>query len=369
MFKTKENGQNLKHEKQVNITPKTKKVIAAVLASMTGVSAMMVASAVVAYDSVFVRYERPDYALRPGEYCYDRVKHRLKREEFYYQTKTSQLKGYYYPTGTAKGLVVVAHGFHAGADDYLPMIEFFVNNGYNVFSYDCTGTYDSKGDSIIGMCQSLVDLDGTLEYIKATPPYSEQPLFLIGHSWGGYAVSSVLALQKDIRACACIAPMNTGYTMMQEKGEQYVGKVSNVAKPVFSVYQKILFKDYVNYNGAKGISSVDIPVVVAQGIDDTTITYDKLSVTAYKKDITNPNVIYYEGYGLQGDHNNIWHSIDSAVYQSRVASGLKKLEMEKGEKLTDDEKKEYYASVDHGLYSQINRELFDLILQTFDNAK
>ena len=368
MFKKTENGQNLKNEKQVTINPKTKKVIAAVLASMTGVSAMMVASAVVAYDAVFVRYERPDYALYPGEYDYERVKNRLKREEFYYQTKSSQLKGYYYPSEQGKGLIVVAHGFHAGADDYIPMIEFFVQNGYNVFSYDCTGTYDSKGDSIIGMCQSLVDLDETLEYLKATPPYAEQPTFLVGHSWGGYAVSSVLALQKHIRACACIAPMNNGYTMLQEKGEQYVGKVTAVAKPVFSVYQKILFKDYVNYNGAKGISSVDIPVVVAQGIDDTIITYDKLSVTAYKKEITNPNVTYYEGFGLQGDHNNIWHSIDSAVYQKRVESELKKLEIEKGGKLTDDEKKAYYQTVDHSLYSQINKELFELILSTFDSV-
>ncbi len=366
MFKRQQKDQNKEHEKQTKIHSKKKKVVAAILASLTGFSAMMVASAVIAYDAIFPRYERPNYDLYVGEYSYERIKHRLPREEFYYKTKKSELKGYYYPSKQGKGLVVVAHGFHAGADDYLPLIEYFVGGGYNVFAYDTTGTYDSKGESTVGMCQSLVDLDETLKYIKKTKPYSAQPLFLVGHSWGGYAVASVLALQKDVRACACIAPMNNGYTIMLEKGEQYAGKLALIPKPVFNVYQRILFGDYVEESGVKGINSVDIPVLIAQGVDDKVITYDGQSIMAHKKEITNPNVVYYEGLGLQGDHNNIWHSVRAAAYQKEVESGLKKLQMEKGDKLTNEEKAAYYAGVDHRLYSEVNKELFDKILEMFD---
>ncbi len=366
MFKKRETSQNKEHEKQKQPLSRKKKVVAAILASLTGFSAMMVASAVIAYDAVFPRYERPDYSLYPGEYCYERVKERLPRSEFYYKTKKSELKGYYYTAKEGKGLVVVVHGFHAGADDYLPMVEYFVNSGYNVFSYDCKGTYESKGDSTVGMCQSLVDLDGTITYLKKTQPYSEQPLFLVGHSWGGYAVASVLALQKDIRGCACIAPMNNGYTIMLEKGEQYAGKIALIPKPVFSVYQRILFGDYVEYSGVKGVNSVDIPVLIAQGVDDKVITYNGQSIMAHRNEITNPNVIYYEGLGLQGDHNNIWHSIEAAAYQSQVESGLKKLQMEKGEKLTKEEKAAYYSTIDHHLYSAVNQELFAQIVNMFD---
>ena len=366
MIKRVENGQNLKGGKQISFKKKGQKVLITILASMTGLSAMMAASAVIAYDAFVVRYERPDYDLYPGEYCYSRVEATLPREEFYYQTDTSNLKGYYYPSAGGKGLLVVAHGFHAGSDDYLPIIKYFVQNGYNVFSYDCTGTYDSDGEDMVGMCQSLVDLDNTLRYLKNTSPFAGQPLFLLGHSWGGYAVASVLELHPDVRACACIAPMNNGSTIMQEKGEQYVGKVAYVGKPIFDAYQKLLFKDYVKYNGVRGINSVDIPVLIAQGIDDTIITYDKQSIAAHREEITNPNVIYYEGSGLQGDHNNIWHSIASCVYQSEVESGLKKLRMNKGEDLTDEEKKAYYRTVDHALYSEINGPLFEQILDMFN---
>jgi len=354
-------------EKKTKSRAKAKKVVAAILATLTGVSAMTVVSSVIAYDAFFTRYERPDYALYPGEYCYSRVQSRLTRKEFFYRTDESHLKGYYYPSTQGKGLVVVAHGYHAGADDYIPAIEYFVNNGYNVFAYDCQGTYDSYGEGTVGMCQSLVDLDGTLTYLSNTAPYCNQKLFLFGHSWGGYAVSSVLALHDDIRAAACIAPMNNGSTIMVEKGEQYAGKIASMSKPLFDAYQTILFGDYVNYNGVKGINSVDIPVLIAHGVDDTIITYDKQSITAHKAEITNPNVRYYEGYGAQGGHDSIWHSKESVAYKGEIDGRLKKLQMERGRDLTAQEKADFLQDVDHALYSAINPTLFAQILEMFDS--
>ena len=165
MQENKQIENNKEYEKKRTPNKKTKKVIAAILATVGGVSAVTVASVVIAYEVIFAMYERPDYSLYPGEYCYSRVKDRLVREEFYFNAGETQLKGYYYPVENAKGLVVIVHGFHAGADDFIPVAEFMVNNGYNVFCYDGTGVYDSKGDSSVGMCQSLVDLDHVLNYI------------------------------------------------------------------------------------------------------------------------------------------------------------------------------------------------------------
>ncbi|MBO5224624.1 MAG: alpha/beta fold hydrolase [Clostridia bacterium] len=346
---------------------KKTKIIAAVLASLTGFTGASVAAGVIAYDSFFPRYERPDYAVTAGQYCYERVSDTLKREEFFYKSKDSELKGYYYESEQNKGLVVVSHGFHAGADDYIPLISYMIKSGYNVFAYDVNGTYDSKGDSLIGMCQSLVDLDYTLSYIGKTEPYSSQPLFLIGHSWGGYAVTSVLEFHKQVKACAGIAPMNNGFTIMLEKGKQYAGPLALVPVPIFNAYQRILFSKYANSSGVKGINSVDIPVIIAHGVDDEIISYTEQSVISHKKEITNPNVIYYDGFGVHGDHNNIWHSDRSALYQQEVASKLRLLRIQKGKDLTYDEKADFYKTVDHALYSEVNEELMDLIVSTFDS--
>ncbi len=347
---------------------KKQKIVAAILASLTGFSAVAITGTIIAYDACFPRYERPDYALYPGLYCYDRVKDSLYREEFKFPSKDIELQGYYYPNDHAKALIVLAHGFHAGADNYIPIIQYFVENGYAVFTYDVRATYSSGGDSQVGMCQSLVDIDNALKFVKSDARFSALPICLIGHSWGGYAVSSALALHADVKACACIAPMHSGYDIMVEKAEEYVGKLSAMPKPIFNVYQKILFGDYVNYNGVIGINSTTAPVIVAQGIDDKIITYEQQSIIAHRDEITNPNVIYYETYGLQGDHNNIWHSNESAAYQMEIASKLRALEIKKGGELTYEEKCEFYSTVDHKLYSEVNPELMSLILSVFDKA-
>ncbi len=347
---------------------KKAKIIATVLASLTGFTGASVGAGILAYDSFFPRYERPDYNVTAGQYCYERVSDVLQREEFFYKSKESELKGYYYKSEQNKGLVVVSHGFHAGADDYIPLIAYMVKNGYNVFAYDVNGTYDSKGESVVGMCQSLVDLDCTLNYIKKTELYASQPLFLIGHSWGGYAVTAVLEFHKEVKGCAAIAPMNNGFTIMLEKGKQYAGPLALVPVPIFTTYQRVLFKKYANSSGVKGINSTDIPVVIAHGVDDKIISYTEQSVISHKKEITNPNVIYYDGLGVHGDHNNIWHSKESALYQQEVASKLKLLKIQKGKDLTYEEKVEFYKSVDHALYSEVNVQLIDLIISTFDSC-
>lgn len=364
MNKRAENGASLEYGPS-KFYKKAKRVIAVFLASITSLSVMMVAGVVIACEVITRRHERPDYALYPGDYCFERVKDCLEREEFFYSSGEVQRKGYYYPAQAGKGLVVISHGYHAGADDYLPITQFFVQNGFNVFAYDGVGTYDSQGEDLIGMCQSLVDLDETLTFLKGNEPYAGQPIFLIGHSWGGYAAASVLELHADVRACACIAPMNSGYTIMQEKGEQYAGKVAVISRPVFNLYQKLIFNDYVQYNGVRGINAANIPVLIAQGLEDKVITPDRQSIAAYKEQIVNSKVIFYEKTGLQGGHNEIWHSIASLEYQNEVALGLENLQAEKGEDLTAEEIVKYYQGVDHTLYSEINGELFAKILEMF----
>jgi len=347
---------------------KRKKVIAAILATVGGVGSSTVASFIVAYEVMFAHCDRPDYSITPGEYCYERVKDRLFREEFYFNAGDSRLKGYYYPSTENKGLVIVVPGLRAGADDFIPISEYLVNSGYNVFSYDGTGVYDSEGDSMVGMCQALIDLEQVVNYLNSEEKYKSQPKFLIGHSLGGYAVTSVLAIHKDIKAVVGIAPMCSASSIMVDKGTQYAGKVAYLSKPLFDSYQWILFEKYLSHNGVRGINSVDIPVLIAQGIDDKDITYDKQSIIAHRNKITNPNVIYYETKGVQGGHQTIMHSVESVLYQKEVESDLKRLKFLKGADLTKEEKADYIKTVNHKLYSAVNEELMQKILEMFNSV-
>lgn len=347
---------------------KKTRVIIELLASLTGISSLTAGTAVIAYEAIFTRLDRPDYAIVPGEYCFDRVSDELQRTEMSYPSSEGNLKGYYYHVDNAKGLVIVSHGIKSGGDDYLPIIKYLVKAGFAVFSYNTTGTYESEGDDTVGMCQAIIDLENTIKFVKNQMYISSLPLFLLGHSWGGYAAGSVLCVSKQVDGVAIIASMDNGCNMMYDKAEQYVGKLANVPKPVFMAYQKLLFGNYVNYTCVKGINSTDIPVLVAHGVDDKTILFEGQSVISHRNEITNPNVRYYVGKGVHGDHVNIWHSKDSACYQMEVASELKYLEITKGRTLSYEEKVEFYKTVNHELYSAVNEELMAQIVETFESA-
>lgn len=350
------------------MSSKSKKVLIGILGAMHGISGITASGAIIAYDSMFPRCERPNYDLYPGNYCYERIDSYLPREEITYLVKKNKLRGHYYKSEINKGLVIIAHGIYSGGDDYLPIVEYLYYNGFSVFSYNVTGTYESEGDSTVGMCQAVIDLEGTIKYIESNEKFKGTPLFLVGHSWGGYAVSTVLSLCQNINACAVIAGMNNGCTMMVDKAEEFVGKIGTLPGPIFNTYQRILFKKYVDLTGLQGINTRNIPVLIAHGVDDKVINFEKQSLIAQKDNFTNPNVEYYIGKGLHSHHDNIWHSIESCAYQEEVKTDLKLLEMKKDDKLSDEEKKEYYKTINHRLYSEVNKELMERIIMMFNRT-
>ncbi len=354
-----------------NETMKSKrvgKIVAILSASLVGLSSASLAAAVIGYDAFFPRYERPDYALYPGMYCYERFAGSLPRQTFSIPSDDVSLAAYYYPAEQSKGLAVVVHGIHAGADDYLPLIEALVNGGYSVVAYDVTGNYSSGGENGVGMCQQLKDLDKVLCWLDENEPYAAMPKMLVGHSWGGYAVSSVLALHQEVKACVCLAPMADGTTIMARKSQAYTMQPAELIQPIFDVYQKYLFGDYTQYNAVVGINSTDIPVLIAQGKDDTVITPEEDSITAYLDQITNPNVQVYYGEGLQGTHLGIWHSVEAEQYRLQVEQQLQALEEQNGRPLTHAQKAAFYETVDHRLYSDVNPQLMELIFKTFEKG-
>ncbi len=349
---------------------KDKKSLIALIvgASMGSLTTIAVTSQVAFYDKMFPRYDRPDYSINPDKINYELYKNIISRTTVRYKVGEIHLQGYYYESLNPKGIVILCHGLKSGADDYLLIADFFVKNNYNVFSFDCTGTYNSEGESTVGMCQSLLDLDSTIKFLSKNKPYNKLPLFLVGHSWGGYAATSVLCCTNKIKACASISSMHSGYDIIYEKGKQYAGNFATLSVPFLKIYQKILFKKYTNYDSIKGINNINIPILIAHGVDDEVIAFDKQSILAFKNEITNPNVHYYIGKGINGKHTSILHSIDCLLYRQEVKSDMKLLEYKKGEKLSYEDKQEFYKTIDNYLYNDINYDLFNKILDLFNST-
>ena len=333
-------------------------------------TSMIVAKKV--YDAFFKRYERPDYTITPGLIHYDLYKNMLPREEFYFKSHGTELKGYYYNNKSDK-LIVLAHGFHSGADDFLPIILYLFKNGFDIFTYDVKGTYDSKGDSTDGFCRFLVDNEAAIKYVQKEKKFKGKKLYLLGHSCGGYAVTAVLNLVKDVKAVASISGFSNGFTLLMEKGSQYAGELATqgVHKDFIDYYQKRIFGKYINYLGVDGINKTKVPIFLAHGLEDEVIDYDLQSLVSKRKELKNSNITYYFGTGLLAKHCSILYSENSNEYQEVVNKELKRIEKEyrRDDDKQKEEKAKYLATVNHYLFSEINYTLFDQIISFFKSAK
>ena len=154
----------------------------------------------------------------------------LKRNQYQFTSnKNQKLTDYLYsseksPAGnsdtSAKGIIVFAHGFGGGGhNSYMDCINFFAERGYLVFAYDANGNDESEGlgrkNAVGGLPQGVIDLNYAISFVEESGNFPSLPIYLWGHSWGGYSVVNVLNYHPEVKAVAEIAGFNAGAVMVR----------------------------------------------------------------------------------------------------------------------------------------------------------
>ncbi|MEE1197790.1 MAG: alpha/beta fold hydrolase [Acutalibacteraceae bacterium] len=241
----------------------------------------------VVYDSTFTRYDViPDTPLALEEMVSD-------RQSVKFLSGKNKLNGYLYDTD-GKGLIVLAPGYHASADDYLWQIKSLTDKGWAVFCFDTTGSCLSEGSSSVGFSQAVYDLRNALDYLKRNDNFGYESIYLLGHSRGGYAVCGVLDGEYDIKAAATVSAVNSSMGAIIQPVESKIGKLAYINYPFLVMYQSTLFeRDIANFNAANEIVDSGVPVLVVQGSEDDKYTKDKYSLYAHSVKGGYSNVEYY----------------------------------------------------------------------------
>lgn len=318
------------------------------------------------FDEIFGRTSMGDYSayLR-----YEDVEDQYDRELLSFMSGENKLQGYLYGTGNEKGLVVISHGLGGGAVSYLSETLYFVDHGYQVFGYDNTGCHGSEGENCIGLPQSVIDLDAALTYIEQEERFTGMPVFLYGHSWGGYAVTAILNYDHEIAATASVAGFNKPMTMIMEWGENMMGAFARVEYPYIYLYQKLLFGDKLNLTAVDGINSCDTPVLIIHGSEDTTVGYDGAGTIAYRDEITNPNVQYKIcDSEKQNDHNRLFQSLESIAYAEEVNEAYHALYEQYDGEIPEDVAREFCAGTDKAKMSEVDEAFMQDVLDFYENA-
>lgn len=318
------------------------------------------------FRDIFARTEVPEYYayLR-----YDDVADEYDRELISFPSGENMLQGYLYGAENTKGLVVICHGIGGGADSYFPESLYFVEHGYQVFAFDNTGCHRSEGENMVGLCQSVLDLDAALTYLESQPRFDDLPVLLYGHSWGGYAVTAIFNFDHDIAASASVAGFNKQMPVILEWGKDMMGGLVYLEYPYIWVYQQAYFGANANWNAVDGINRTDTPVLIIHGTEDTSVGYDGAGIIAYRDEITNPNVQYKIcDQAPQNDHSHLFASLDAIAYEEQLNGELEELKASYDDEIPDDVIADFYDRVDKQKLSELDAQFMEDVLNFYEQV-
>ena len=316
------------------------------------------------YNGQFPRYERHDETIS-ADLRYTDIEEEYPRDLISFNSGENSLQGYIYGSDNDMGLVVLAHGLGGGADSYLPQITYFIDQGWRVFAYDATGSFDSEGKTTKGFPQALIDLDAALTYIDSKSEYDDLPIMLFGHSWGGYAVANILHYNHEISGVVSISGVNSPMEIILEQGQQMMGGLIYSQRPYLWLYQRILFGSTASLNAVDAINQSEIPVLIIHGTEDELVNYKGCSIISKIDDITNSKVrtISISEPDRNG-HNNIFRSDAAIDYINEINTKYRELYDSYEQNIPYEVKQEFYSKIDRSLAQDLNMDFMDVI-QTF----
>lgn len=212
------------------------------------------------------------------EYISEQYDYFERDEQSFTSNNDQTLNGaFYYSTNTEEptGLVVWMHGMNSCHEDFLGEFKLLIDQGYVVFGFDATGVGISGGDKLIGLSQYPIDLSYALNFVDTFEQFKNVPLILIGHSQGGYSVSSVcnLDIPRDPDAIISLAGFWINSNAATDLGGDYVGPLIHVIVPYLSICDYWRFGNLSTINGVDGFNSTNADILIIHSQDDDVVNF------------------------------------------------------------------------------------------------
>lgn len=348
---------------------KARKILGIVLAAVVvifSIASMIMVQSI--FDDTFSR-TAPREQGHTAYLRYWDVEDQYGREAVSFLSGENRLYGHLYGAGNTGGLVVISHGMGGGEESYFAETLYFVDHGYQVLCYSNTGCWDSEGKNCVGLNQSVLDLDAALTWVEGESRFDGVPVFLYGHSWGGYAVAAIFHFDHEIAASASVAGFNEAMPMILSWGEGMMGPLIYAEYPFIWINQKLTFGKTFGLTAVDAINSTDTPVLILHGDEDETVGYHTVSIISQKDRITNPNVRYVVcDKPPQNDHNRLFQSLESIAYIDELNETYDELYERYNHDIPEDVEREFYANADKFLTSAIDTDFMDNVLSFYREA-
>lgn len=261
---------------------------------------------------------------------------------------------YHYDRVMPGRIVVFDHGFGGGHRSYMKEIDMLCRRGFLVFAYDHTGCMASGGENIRGFSQSLRDLDDCLKALKATEPYKNLDISVMGHSWGGFSTANICALHPDISHIVVLS----GFVSVEMLvGQFFSGLLKGYRKAILALDPN---PDYQKFHAVESLSGTDAQVLLIYSANDKmvsrTVHFDALKAGLSHKE--NIRFLLEENKG-----HNPNYTEDAVAYLGEFSAALAK----KGKTLTTPEqKKAFRDSWDWERMTKQDETVWKEIFKTLD---
>ena len=207
------------------------------------------------------------YEANPLVKLYTKEEFNLNATPLEIKYKKEIIRGnlYNYNDFDTNKLIIYCHGMWSNHNSYLQDIEYFCKNNLLVFGFDYIGVSSSSGKNIKGLGNSLKSLDIVVNYFEKKYPNKE--IYVVGHSWGGFATTNIIALHPNIKGIIAMSPFISIYSCINKfvpKGLRfltpflYLADISKNGK-----YSLLKTKNSLKSNKGKALflASIDDPMV------------------------------------------------------------------------------------------------------------
>lgn len=288
-----------------------------------------------------------------------------EREEIIFKCNGENLVGYFYEAPNPKGVIVFAHGVNNLADgNHAQMHNYFLNQDYDVFAIDMTGCGRSGGKGMKTLQESRYCVRNAVKTVQNMEKTKDLPLFLIGHSWGGYGVVSATEDIQGVKAVVSMSGYNTPSEMLYGFAENNTSKAVIIAKPTINFSLATLYGDDSFFSAETAIKhNPDLPYVIIQGGKDTTVPLVKYSIYDHvvRDNYNNVTTIKLDDMF----HGTPWKTMTAVNYMVQIESDLKDLKKQYKNNIPTDVYNEFIASIDKEKSSEVNTELLGQIDMMF----
>ena len=278
----------------------------------------------------------------------------LHAEAYSFKSGNNTLRGnfYFYDGFNQDVIVIFCHGIGGGHSAYMREIETLCSAGYKVLGYDNTGCVASDGKDIEGLATSLRDLDNAIISLKAEAKYKEKKIYVMGHSWGGFAASNIYNFQQVDKIVA-VSPF---ISVKQIYKDFFSGWKRLMVNRIVKLEGKAVGKKYAYSSAADALNKDYAKGLVIHSEDDPTVLY-KNTTAVLQKEVKNPRIEYL--VVKDKDHHPLFTK-DAVNYYIETLGTFNKLVRE--HKLeTLEEKKTYFAPVDFHKIVEQDKEVWNKI--------